>query len=338
MNFYKRHLGDLAKSCGDLSQGQMGAYDLLTDWHYANEEPLPLDMKRTYRIGRGGTKVERDNIDLVLALYFDKGPDGYTQKRVLEEIAKAQESADAEPDRKAGQAERQQRSRQRRKALYESLRQAGVTPPFDSTTAELESLIALHVTREVTDGHEPVTRDDTATTSHKPLATSHTLTESSRQTGGQAAAVPVDSTGQFEGHAHPEPTPNPAAAFAIALTRAGTSCTSLNPDLVAYVRDGGTVEHLLQAATQCPGKPATYAIRWARRELAECAEPITGSSASQRGPSRQLTGVAGFLGVNAHELAQGFARTAAAPVVHEADRGGAGDALPPEPRRLPRGG
>lgn len=95
MNFYKRHLGDIAKSCSDLSQGQMGAYDLLLDWHYANEKLLPLATDRLYLIGRARSKPERDNVDFVLAELFVRTPDGYTHKRAGEEMAKANAQADA---------------------------------------------------------------------------------------------------------------------------------------------------------------------------------------------------------------------------------------------------
>ena len=88
MNYYKRHLGDFGKSLSNLSQGQVGAYDLLLDWHYANERPLPLDREELYNIGRCRTRAERDNVDRVLR-YFDETPDGYVQKRALEEMERA---------------------------------------------------------------------------------------------------------------------------------------------------------------------------------------------------------------------------------------------------------
>lgn len=97
MNFYKRHLGDIAKSCSDLSQGQMGAYDLLLDWHYANEKPLPLALEKLYRIGRAVTAAERANVDSVLAELFTLTDAGYTHKRAAEEMAKA--NAQAETNR-----------------------------------------------------------------------------------------------------------------------------------------------------------------------------------------------------------------------------------------------
>ena len=95
MNYYKRHLGDIAKSCSDLSQGQMGAYDLLLDWHYANEKPIPLSTDKVHLIGRARTKPERDNVDSVLAELFTKTPDGYIHKRAGEEMEKAAAQAEA---------------------------------------------------------------------------------------------------------------------------------------------------------------------------------------------------------------------------------------------------
>jgi uncharacterized protein YdaU (DUF1376 family) len=103
VNFYKRHLGDIAKSLSNLTQGQMGAYDLLLDWHYANEQPLPLDTDELYMIGRCRSKPERDNVDRVLR-YFDKTADGYIQKRAVEEIQKAdhQRSVNREVGKRGG--------------------------------------------------------------------------------------------------------------------------------------------------------------------------------------------------------------------------------------------
>lgn len=92
-------------------------------------------------------------------------------------------------------------------------------------------------------------------------------------------------SGSFEGHGDQLPAaPNPVAPFAIALTRAGYRCTPMNPDLVAFVQSGGTVEHLLAcaAAGECRGKPATYVIRFARRELTEQAGPVAASQGGAR--------------------------------------------------------
>lgn len=100
MNYYKRHLGDLAKSCSHLSQGALGAYDLLIDWIYANEKPLPRNKDDLYRIGRAYTKAERENVDRVLGEFFIITPAGYTQKRITEELVKY--AAKCEKNKEAG--------------------------------------------------------------------------------------------------------------------------------------------------------------------------------------------------------------------------------------------
>lgn len=94
-------------------------------------------------------------------------------------------------------------------------------------------------------------------------------------------------SGQFEGHNQPhQATPNPVAAFARAMIAAGFRVTAMNPDLVAYVKEGGTVEHLQQvmALPECVGKPATYAVRIARREVTQPAAQIQAQGDGRRQP------------------------------------------------------
>jgi len=99
VNYYKRNIGDFTGATAHLSQGQVGAYDLLLDWYYKNETPLPLDMEEVYRIGKCYQAAERKNVDKALS-FFVKGPDGYHHKRADEEIEKA--SVKAESDRENG--------------------------------------------------------------------------------------------------------------------------------------------------------------------------------------------------------------------------------------------
>lgn len=86
MNYYERHLGDYAKDTALLSQGQVGAYDLLLDYYYATEKPLPLDAADLHKITRATTPAERANTAKVLAHFFTKTDAGYLKGRVEEEI------------------------------------------------------------------------------------------------------------------------------------------------------------------------------------------------------------------------------------------------------------
>lgn len=96
MNHYPRHIGDIAKDTAHLSQGQFGTYDLLLDWYYAHEKPLPLDKAFLYAITRAKSKAERANADAVLRWFFTETLEGWRQKRCDEELLKyAEKSAKA---------------------------------------------------------------------------------------------------------------------------------------------------------------------------------------------------------------------------------------------------
>ena len=88
MNYYKRNLGDFARDTAHLSQGQIGAYDLMLDWYYANERPLPANKDDVYRIARAFTKDEKKATDKVLTDFFSATPAGWIQKRAGEELAR----------------------------------------------------------------------------------------------------------------------------------------------------------------------------------------------------------------------------------------------------------
>lgn len=251
MNFYKRHLGDIMKACAHLSQGQMGAYDLLMDWCYANERPLPAVKADLYRIGRANAKAERENVDRVIAEFFVLTDAGYTQKRILEEIEKA--NVQAETNRRIAQ-EREDRKRAR-----------------DKQRTEHESCDEPRTNRQPS--QTPDTRHQIPTDSFR--AGSRATHASARE------GPPIDYDGAFEGHDDPPPAaPNPVAPFAIALRNAGHACTSMTPSLIAYQAQGGTVDHLLEVATHpdCAGKNGAYVASFALRELTQPATTNHGNA------------------------------------------------------------
>lgn len=104
MNYYKRNLGDFARDTAHLSQGQIGAYNLMLDWYYANERPLPSDVADVYRIARAYSKPELAAVDKVLADFFRLTAQGWEQKRAGEELAKyaKQRDTNRETGKKGG--------------------------------------------------------------------------------------------------------------------------------------------------------------------------------------------------------------------------------------------
>lgn len=88
MNYYKRNLGDFARDTAHLSQCQIGAYNLMLDWYYANERPLPADKEDVQRIARAYSRDEIRAVEKVLADFFTLTDNGWEQKRADAELAK----------------------------------------------------------------------------------------------------------------------------------------------------------------------------------------------------------------------------------------------------------
>lgn len=188
MNYYEHHLGDYVKDAGHLTMVEDGAYRRLIDAYYIKEAPIPLDMNKACRLARAMDPDERTAVETVLNEFFDKTEHGWTHGRCDEEIARYREKQAAEPAKKENDRQRQQRARDRRKQMFEFLRDHGVTAPWDATTEQLQAAIDnvkkagqgadipppsapdhtsdhAPVTEPVT---PPVTRDNTATQSPVP--------------------------------------------------------------------------------------------------------------------------------------------------------------------------
>lgn len=177
MNYYEHHIGDYLKDTARLSLPEHGAYLVLLSDYYGNEKPLPADYESLYRIARAMSKSEQAAVRSVADAFFKVAADGLRHnKRADEELEKAASRMDGSENRRANERERQKRARERRKALFEQLREAGVTPKFDATTQELEELVTRHITHNVT---PDVTRDITA--NQTPHATHQTPEEQKNQ-------------------------------------------------------------------------------------------------------------------------------------------------------------
>ena len=115
MNYYEKHIGDYIRDTVSLTMTEDGAYNRMIDQVYQSEKPLPADKKLIYRLARATSPADRKAVDFVLETFFQATPEGYTQKRVQQEIERYQEkqrkakaSADArwsraKPDANASQ-------------------------------------------------------------------------------------------------------------------------------------------------------------------------------------------------------------------------------------------
>jgi uncharacterized protein YdaU (DUF1376 family) len=90
MNYYRRYVGDYLRDTARLSMLEHGAYNLLLDYYYGDERPLPLDKAELYSIVRAMNAADQKAVDKVLRLYFIAQADGFHQKRVDHEILASQ--------------------------------------------------------------------------------------------------------------------------------------------------------------------------------------------------------------------------------------------------------
>jgi len=97
MNFYKHHIGDYAQATAHLSFVEDAAYTRMIRKYYAEERPLPADVKAVQRLVGARTKEEREAVATVLEEFFELHEDGWHNKRCDFELAKA--NAQAETNR-----------------------------------------------------------------------------------------------------------------------------------------------------------------------------------------------------------------------------------------------
>jgi uncharacterized protein YdaU (DUF1376 family) len=201
VNYYSRNLGDYAKRTTTLTQGQHGAYNLLLDYYYVTEQPIP--EHDVYSVAKAVTKPERDAVDRVLERYFELVNGAWRHERCEEVIA---DYVAQEPKREAKRQNantRAERYRARRAKLFEALRELGVVPPYDTTTQALDEMLSRHtsrvtsrstsrVTSRVTPA--PVTRDIT-TSSPTSTSTSNINPPSEQPTRDGMRDITRDANG-----------------------------------------------------------------------------------------------------------------------------------------------
>ena len=86
MNYYRRYAGDYLRDTARLNLTEHGAYSVMLDYYYSDEQPLPADRAEIYLLLRAMRPEDRKAIDKVLDRFFTLEPDGYHQKRVDHEI------------------------------------------------------------------------------------------------------------------------------------------------------------------------------------------------------------------------------------------------------------
>ncbi len=88
MNYYEHHLGDYAQATAHLTFVEDAAYSRMLRKYYAEEKPLPADLRAVVRLVGARSEEEREAVEVVLNEFFVLEQDGWHNKRADGEIAK----------------------------------------------------------------------------------------------------------------------------------------------------------------------------------------------------------------------------------------------------------
>jgi uncharacterized protein YdaU (DUF1376 family) len=86
LHYYQHNISDYRADTGHLTLLEHGCYHQLLDQYYLNEEPLPLDIDKIFRLLTARTQDEKNAIKNVLKDFFVETEAGFIQRRCDNEI------------------------------------------------------------------------------------------------------------------------------------------------------------------------------------------------------------------------------------------------------------
>lgn len=267
LHYYEHHIGDYAEATAHLSFVEDAALSRLLRKCYATERPLPRELAHVQRLAGARTDDERQAVEVVLHEFFTLAEDGWHNLRCDTEIARYREKQTERQAERDNAAQRQQRARERRSAMFEQLRALGEVPPWTTSTQELEA----HLSR-VTHANpsHPVTRDNTAnqepgTKNQEPLTSNHK----------PVTSIKYENTPRAHEAAPPESQPGTRAGHICRIMK-DAGLQAVNPGhsvLLALIDSGASDEEFLGAARSAAqqGKGFAYALGALKGQRADAA-------------------------------------------------------------------
>lgn len=166
MHHFPKNIGDWMTATAHLSEVEECIYSRMVDQYYVREKPLPQDVASICRLVRATSAAAKKAVAVVLAEFFTLESDGYHQKRCDEELEKFHAGDDERAAKEANEAERMRRFRERRKELFDALREVGIVPEYNVKMAELQRLHERYCNAPATRTETPPERhmNGTATT------------------------------------------------------------------------------------------------------------------------------------------------------------------------------
>lgn len=258
MNYFPFHIGDYAAATKHLTWDEDMAYRRLLDWYYTNEKPLPLDKTKVRRLVMANTPERIAAVDVVLDEFFIETPDGWTQKRIEDELAEMHMKQEAQEEREEGKQTRLQRFRQKRAETFQALQAIGVVPAWNAKMPELRALVEQNQ-HLLAQEQGSIKAHETPKNVSLPL-NGETAPETAPETtlNATATALPIPITNNQEpikeiGATSPR-TPRPKkeettlATYLVTCRDAGKKPLPADHPVRSYCRDAGISDEMLQVA------------------------------------------------------------------------------------------
>ena len=146
MNHYPHHIGDFNTATRHLSRIERSVYRDMLDMYYDTESPLDgSDMTKLARRLCCTDEAEIAAFHYVLSEYFEQDGDGHwVHHRCEKELAAYRAQQVVNKANKKTEKTRQQRSREKRAAIFSALRAAGASVAYNTKMGELLDLCQQH--------------------------------------------------------------------------------------------------------------------------------------------------------------------------------------------------
>lgn len=219
VNFYKHHLGDYAQATAHLTFIEDAAYSRLLRKYYADEKPLPVEIKACQRLVGARTEEEKEAVEIVLNEFFELQEDGWHNKRCDKEIAACNE-----------QAKTNQRIALEREARKRATKEAQNVAQQEHEACENEHEPLEN--REPSQDSKTPRLQDTKTKT-KPSSSASTLTT----VGPSTDAAPPSSENSENPEKPPDkPQPTRAGLLAMTLRAQGIDTASTRAEIVDWAK------------------------------------------------------------------------------------------------------
>lgn len=166
MNHYPHHIGDFNTATRHLSRLERSVYRDMRDMYFSTESPLDgSDMANLARRLCCTSEAELAAFQYVLSEFFEQHEDGsWVNEECEKELAAYRAQQVVNKANKKTEKTRQQRSREKRAAIFSALRAVGASVAYNTKMGELLDLCQQHgidVASCVTGASHATVTDDT---------------------------------------------------------------------------------------------------------------------------------------------------------------------------------